>query len=42
VVDQAPWLFICHDLNPRAFSPKLKGFAPAQSWFVNLSSVSMA
>jgi len=42
VVDQAPWLFICHDLNPRAFSPKLKGFEPAQSWFVNLSSVSIA
>ncbi len=42
IVDQAPWLFICHDLNPRGLSPKVKGFAPAQSWFVNLNSISMA
>jgi len=28
VVDQAPRLFICHDRNPRAFSPRPEGFDP--------------
>jgi ABC-type transport system substrate-binding protein len=31
VVEEAAWLFIVHDLNPRAMSPKVKGFQPAQS-----------
>ena len=26
IVDDAPWLFVVHDLNPRALSPKVKGF----------------
>ena len=42
VVDQAPWLFMVHDLNPRGLSPQVKGFEPAQSWCVNLSSITMA
>ena len=29
VVDDAPWIFIVHDLNPRALSPKVKGFVQA-------------
>jgi peptide/nickel transport system substrate-binding protein len=41
-VDQAPWLFIVHDLNARAMSPKVQGFVQAQSWFQDLSPVSMA
>ena len=32
VVDEAPWLFIVHDLNPRAMNKKVTGFKPAQSW----------
>jgi ABC-type transport system substrate-binding protein len=28
VVDEAAWAFIVHDLNPRAMSPKVKGFQP--------------
>ncbi len=42
VVDQAAWLFIVHDLNPRAMSKKVTGFIPVQSWFVDLTTVSMA
>jgi len=42
VVDQAAWLFIVHDLNPRAMSQKVTGFIPVQSWFVDLTTVSMA
>jgi peptide/nickel transport system substrate-binding protein len=37
VVDDAPWIFIVHDLNPRALSPKVKGFVQAQSWYQDLT-----
>jgi ABC-type transport system substrate-binding protein len=42
VVDQAAWLFICHDLNPRALAKTVKGFQPVQSWFVDLTTVTIA
>jgi ABC-type transport system substrate-binding protein len=41
LVDNPPWLFIVHDLNPRAMSTKVQGFVSAQSWFTDLSLVSM-
>jgi ABC-type transport system substrate-binding protein len=41
LVDNPPWLYIVHDLNPRAMSPKVKGFVSPQSWFVDLTSVSV-
>jgi peptide/nickel transport system substrate-binding protein len=41
LVDQAYWIWIAHDLNPRAMSPKVKGFVQAQSWFQDLTSISM-
>lgn len=37
VVEDAPWLFVVHDLNPRALSSKVKGFVQPQSWFVDLT-----
>jgi peptide/nickel transport system substrate-binding protein len=37
IVEDAPWVFIVHDLNPRALSPKVKGFVQPQSWFVDLT-----
>jgi len=37
IVDDAPWVFIVHDLNPRAMNPKVKGFVQPQSWFVDLT-----
>jgi peptide/nickel transport system substrate-binding protein len=40
-VDNPPWLFIVHDLNPRAMSKSVHGFVSAQSWFVDLTLVSM-
>jgi peptide/nickel transport system substrate-binding protein len=42
VVDEAPWLFIVHDLNPRAMSKKVAGFQPAQSWYQDFTRVTMA
>jgi peptide/nickel transport system substrate-binding protein len=41
LVDNAPWLFIVHDLNPRAMNKRIKGFVSAQSWFLDLTFVSM-
>jgi peptide/nickel transport system substrate-binding protein len=41
MVDQAYWIWIAHDLNPRAMSPKVKGFVQAQSWFQDLTPISM-
>jgi len=41
LVDNPPWLYIVHDLNPRAMSPKIKGFVSPQSWFVDLTTVSL-
>jgi ABC-type transport system substrate-binding protein len=42
VVDQAAWLFIVHDLNPRAMSKKVQGFIPVQSWFIDFTQISVA
>lgn len=41
LVDNPHWLFIVHDLNPRAMSKKVHGFVPPQSWFVDLTRVSL-
>ena len=41
LVDNPPWLFIVHDLNPRAMSKKVQGFVSAQSWFLDLTLVSL-
>jgi len=42
VVDEAPWLFIVHDLNPSALSPKVTNFHPAQRWYQDFTQISMA
>ena len=41
VVDEAAWLFVVHDLNPRAMSAKVKGFKPAQSWSQDFTQVTV-
>jgi ABC-type transport system substrate-binding protein len=42
VVDEAPWLFICHDLNPRAMSKNVQNFHPAQSWYQDFTQITMS
>jgi peptide/nickel transport system substrate-binding protein len=37
----AAMLFVTHDLNPRALSPKLRGFVQAQSWFQDLTPITV-
>ena len=41
LVDNPPWLFVVHDLDQRALSKKVKGFVSPQSWFVDLTLVSV-
>ncbi|MFE1600158.1 ABC transporter substrate-binding protein [Methylobacterium sp. ID0610] len=40
-VDDALFVMITHDVNPRALSPKVKGMVQPQSWFQDFASVSM-
>jgi peptide/nickel transport system substrate-binding protein len=35
------WIWAVHDLNPRALRPNVKGFVQAQSWFQDLTPVTV-
>ncbi|MFJ9453619.1 ABC transporter substrate-binding protein [Kitasatospora sp. NPDC101447] len=39
VTQDAPWLFVVNDRNPRALSPKVHGLVQPQSWFLDLTTV---
>jgi ABC-type transport system substrate-binding protein len=41
-VDEALFLMVTHDVNPRAMSPKVKGFVQAQNWYQNFSTITLA
>jgi len=41
LVDEAPWAWIVHDRNPRAMTKQVQGFVSAQSWFQDLTRVSL-
>jgi len=41
LVDDPPWAWIVHDLNPRAMTKQVQGFVSAQSWFQDLTRVSL-
>lgn len=41
MVDDAVMIWVVHDLNPRALSPKVKGFVQAQSWFQDLTPITV-
>ena len=40
-VDDALFLMVTHDVNPRAMSTKVKGFVQAQTWFQDFSTISI-
>jgi ABC-type transport system substrate-binding protein len=40
-VNEALFLDVTHDVNPRAMSAKVKGFVQAQNWFQDFSPISM-
>ncbi|MES2710225.1 MAG: ABC transporter substrate-binding protein [Pseudomonadota bacterium] len=41
VVDNAYWLWVVHDVNPRALRPEVQGFAQAKSWYQDLTQVTV-
>ena len=41
IVEEAPFVWIAHDVGPRAMSTKIKGFVQPRSWFVDLAPVRM-
>ncbi|WP_218190953.1 ABC transporter substrate-binding protein [Enhydrobacter aerosaccus] len=41
IVDEALFLFVTHDVNPRAMSTKVTGFVQAQNWFQDFSPITM-
>jgi ABC-type transport system substrate-binding protein len=40
-VDDAAFLWVAHDVGPRALSPKIKNFVQPKSWFVDFSLMTM-
>ncbi|CAN5157465.1 ABC transporter substrate-binding protein [soil metagenome] len=41
MVDKALMLWVVHDTNPHAMSPKVKSFVQAQHWFQDLTTIGM-
>ena len=41
LIDEALFLMVTHDVNARAMSAKVKGFVQAQSWFQDLTQVTV-
>ena len=42
MVDDAVMIWVVHDINPRALSPKVHGFVQAQSWLQDLTPITIA
>ncbi len=41
MVDEALFIWVVHDVAPRAMTKKVKGFVQARNWFQSLSPVTM-
>ena len=41
VVDDAALVWVVHDTNPHALSPKIKHFVQAQHWFQDLTKIGL-
>lgn len=41
IVEEAPFLWIAHDVGPRAISPKVKGVVQPRSWFIDIATMSL-
>ncbi len=41
IVEEAPFIWIAHDVGPRALSPKVKGVVQPRSWFIDIATMSM-
>jgi len=41
IVEEAPFIWIAHDVGPRAMSSKVKGVVQPRSWFIDIATMSM-
>ena len=41
IVEEAPFLWVAHDVGPRAMSAKVKGVVQPKSWFIDIAPMSM-
>ena len=41
IVEEAPFVWIAHDVGPRAISAKVKGVVQPRSWFIDLAPVTV-
>lgn len=41
IVEEAPFLWVAHDVDPRAMSPKVKGVVQPKSWFIDIATMSV-
>ena len=39
LVDQAMWLWVVHDANPRGLARRVQNFTQAQSWYQDLTPI---
>jgi ABC-type transport system substrate-binding protein len=40
-VEEAPFLWVAHDVGPRAMSPRVKGVVQPKSWFIDIATMWM-
>ena len=41
IVEEAPFVWIAHDVGPRAMSAKVKGVVQPKSWFIDIATMSV-
>ncbi|MCZ8104521.1 MAG: ABC transporter substrate-binding protein, partial [Burkholderiales bacterium] len=41
IVDEAPFVWIAHDVGPRAMSTKVKNVVQPRSWFIDIATMTM-
>lgn len=41
ISEELPWMFVCSDMNLRVLASNVKGFVQPQSWFCDLTSVTV-
>ncbi|WP_077212969.1 ABC transporter substrate-binding protein [Bacillus dakarensis] len=41
VAEESPWIYVVHDLNLRVLSENVEGFVQPQSWFADLTTISL-
>ncbi len=41
IVEEAPFVWIAHDVGPRAMSPKVKNVVQPKSWFIDIATMTL-